>query len=386
MTIKKDIKKDYELKLKKYEKEVHELNLLIRSQELINSTIHLDTTLDYLMELAKRITDSEAASALLLEGDKMYFASASGTKTAEIKRVYLDKNEGIAGWVLKHGEALLIEDVTRDKRFSGKTDMICGFNTCSILAVPLDVDEKVIGVVEVVNKKNGNVFDDNDIRLLNSLATSAAMAISKAQHYRDLNELFLSTIKAIANAIEAKDPYTRGHSERIRDYSLIMARELGMNGEDVKNLEISALLHDVGKIGVPEAVLRKHGSLTPEENAEIMKHPVIGAEILSSIKQLSAAIPGIRCHQERFDGKGYPLGLKGDEIPLAARIIAVADTFDAMTSDRPYREALPDDEALKELELQVGEQFDAKCVRAIVIGYNKKLIKSQKNGNTSYGK
>jgi len=376
--MKKTLKKEYDEKLERYSREIYELGLLIRSQELINSTIHLDTMLDYLMELAKKITDSEAASVLLIEGDKLYFASASGTRTSDIKRLYLDKHEGVAGWVLEHGEAVLIEDVSSDKRFSHKADMISGFTTRSILAVPLDADEKVIGVVEAVNKKNGNVFNDNDIRLLNSLATTAAMAISKAQHYKDLNDLFLSTIKAIANAIEAKDPYTRGHSERIRDYSLVMAGELGMREEEIKNLEISALLHDVGKIGVPEALLSKHGKLTPEEQTEMMKHPVIGAEILSSIKQLSASIPGIKHHQERVDGKGYPEGLKGDDIPLAARIIAVADTFDAMTSDRPYREAMPDEEALKELERLVDMQFDTKCVRSIVIAYNRKLIKSQR--------
>ena len=384
----KDIK-EYEEKIQKLTREVYEQGLLLRSQEMINSTIHLDTLIDYLMGLAKKITDSEAASAILLEGDKMYFASASGTKGSEIKKVYLDINEGIAGWVLKHGEAVLIEDVTKDRRFSSRADVISGFETRSILAVPLDVDEKIIGVVEAVNKKNGKEFDDNDIRLLNSLATSAAMAISKAQHYKDLNELFLSTIKAIANAIEAKDPYTRGHSERIRNFSLVIARELGIDENQIKDLEISALLHDVGKIGVSEAVLRKHGSLTEQENEEMMRHPVIGAEILSSIKQLAGAIPGVKYHQERFDGNGYPYGLKGEYIPLAARIIAVADTFDAMTSNRPYRDALNEEDALRELERGSGVQFDGKCVRAFILGYNKKLIKSQKKelkeGN-SYGK
>ena len=379
--MKKTTKQEYEEKIQKLNREKYELGLLIRSQEMINSTIHIETVLDYLMQLAIKITDSEAASALLVEGDKLYFAAASGIKTAEIKRVYLDKNEGIAGWVLNHGEAVLVEDVSKDKRFSHKADMISGFITTSILAVPLDEDEKIIGVVEAVNKKNGKMFDDNDIRLLNSLTTSAAMAISKAQHYRDLNELFLSTIKAIANAIEAKDPYTRGHSERIRDYSLVMARELGMRDEDIKNLEISALLHDVGKIGVSEAVLRKHGKLTPEEHAEMSRHPVIGAEILSSIKQLAAAIPGIKHHQERYDGTGYPDGLTGDDIPLSARIIAVADTFDAMTSSRPYREAMPDEYALKELERLMGTQFDTRCVRALVIGYSRGLIRSQRAVN-----
>jgi HD-GYP domain-containing protein (c-di-GMP phosphodiesterase class II) len=209
------------------------------------------------------------------------------------------------------------------------------------------------------------------------------MAINKAKLYKDLNDLFLSTIKAIANAIEAKDPYTRGHSDRIRTFSLLIAKELGLQEQEIKDLEIAALLHDVGKIGVPEALLRKRSALTPEENEEMMKHPVIGADILFSIKQLQSAIPGIRHHQERYDGKGYPDGLSGEDIPLLARIIAVADTFDAMTSDRPYRKALQDQEALKELEHCSGVQFDEKCVRAFIIGYAKSR---QKNRNTETGK
>jgi len=378
--------KNYEEKILSLSREVNDLNLLIRSQELINATIHLDTVLDYLMELAKKITNSEASSAILVEGDKLVFAAASGTKTAAIRKVYLDRYEGVAGSVLRSGEFVLIEDVTKDTRFSRKTDMMSGFTTRSILAVPLDSEEKIIGVLEVVNKKDGKMFDDNDIKLLNSLATSAAIAINKARLYKDLNELFLSTIKAIANAIEAKDPYTRGHSDRIRTYSLLIAKELGLKEQDIKNLEIAALLHDVGKIGVPEALLRKQGSLTPEENAEMMKHPVIGAEILFSIKQLEAAIPGIRHHQERYDGKGYPDKLKGEDIPVLARIIAVADTFDAMTSNRPYRMAMPDQDALKELEHCAGVQFDEKCVRAFVIGYLKSLQKNRNNENGKSGK
>jgi HD-GYP domain-containing protein (c-di-GMP phosphodiesterase class II) len=214
--------------------------------------------------------------------------------------------------------------------------------------------------------------------MLSRLADSAAMAIHKARLFGDLNELFLATIKAMANAIEAKDPYTRGHSDRIRDFSVSIARELGVTGEDLKNIEISALLHDTGKIGVPEAVLRKHGKLNDEEFFELRKHPVIGAEMLSSIKQLNGAIPGIRHHQEFFNGRGYPDGLKGEQIPFTARIIAVADTFDAMTSDRPYRDALSDEQALAELKKFSGEQFDPQCVNGFEKAYQKGVIISQK--------
>lgn len=362
---------------------VHEYATLLRSMELINSSIDLHTVLDYLMEVAKQITESDAASAILVEDDRLCFVAASGRKSSEVKKVYLEKGEGIAGWVAENGRELLIEDVEKDARFTRKVDDSSGFVTRSVIAVPLKMEDTVIGVVEAVNKQNGQKFTQNDVRLLSSLATSAAMAINKARLYADINELFIATIKAMANAIEAKDRYTRGHSERIRDYSLVIAREMGFDAVAQKTVEIAALLHDVGKIGVPEALLRKESKLTDDEFREVMKHPQLGAEMLSSIKQLKDAIPGIRYHQERYDGKGYPERLAGEQIPLLARIIAVADTFDAMTSDRAYRKAMTDEVALAELERYAGVQFDPECVRAFVRGHRKGCIISQAAAKTA---
>lgn len=358
--------------------EIKELTALLDSIKLINSTLNLHDLLDHLMELAKQSTGAEAASALLVEGEHLCFTSASGQKTSEIKKVYIGKNEGIAGWVLAHGKPLVIGDVSKDERFSHKADKTSGFVTKSILAVPMKMENKVIGVVEAVNKKQGKKFDKQDAGMLVNLANSAAVAINKAQLYEDLNRLFLSTITAFAKAIEAKDPYTRGHSERVRDISVAIARELGLEKQNLKDLEITALLHDIGKIGISETVLRKPGKLDDNEFAEIKKHPGIGAEILGSIRQLETAIPGIKHHQERFDGKGYPDGLKGDKIPLFGRIIAVADTFDAMTSDRPYRNRLSDETAIAELEKYSGIQFAPDCVKAFIKAYSKGQIQSQK--------
>jgi HD-GYP domain-containing protein (c-di-GMP phosphodiesterase class II) len=357
--------------------EIDELKALLGSIKLVNSTLDLNVVLDHLMDLAKEVTDSEAASALLVEGDKLCFVAASGRKSSEIRKVYLGKNEGIAGWVAGHGEPIVIDDVTKDGRFSHKADLSSGFTTSSVLAVPLKIENNIIGVVEAVNKRKGESYSDDDLRMLSNLADSSAVAINKAQLYADLNNLFLSTITAFAKAIEAKDPYTRGHSERVRDISMAIGRGLGIGGAGMKELEITALLHDVGKIGVPENVLRKNGKLTDEEYSEMKKHPAIGADILSSIKQLGPAIPGIRNHQERFDGKGYPDGLAGAGIPLFARIIAVADTFDAMTSNRPYRNRQPDSAALAEITRCSGMQFDPECVKAFMSAYESGAVSSQ---------
>lgn len=369
---------DLEAQLKKAREELIELNALLDSVKLINSTLDLNTILDHLMGLAKQATDSEAASALLLEGDRLCFVAASGTKSSEIKKVYLDKGEGIAGRVISSGKHLVIDDVTREKGFSGKADKSSGFVTRSVLAVPLKMEDRIIGVVEAVNKNGGKKFNEDDVWMLSDLANSAAIAINKAQLYEDLNRLFLSTITAFAKAIEAKDPYTRGHSERVRDISVSIAGEMKLSEKELRDLEITALLHDIGKIGVPESVLRKNGKLDDNEFAEIKKHPGMGAEILSSIKQLNMAIPGIRHHQEKYNGKGYPDGLADGKIPVFARIIAVADTFDAMTSDRPYRSRLSDDQAIAELKKYSGEQFDPSCVDAFIMAYGKGRIQSEK--------
>ena len=370
--------KELESALERNARHIDELTSLLYSSRIINSSLDLYQVLDHLMDLAKNVTHAGASSALLLEDDKLCFVSASGTKSVEVKRKYLDKFEGIAGHVVRTGKPLIVDDVSNDPRFSGKMDKQSGFVTRSILAVPLKIENNIIGVVEAVNKIGGGVFKADDENMLLRLADSAAMAIHKARLFGDLNDLFLATIKAMANAIEAKDSYTRGHSERIRDFSVSIARELGVSGPELKNIEISALLHDTGKIGVPESVLRKHGKLSEEEFGEMKKHPVIGAEMLSSIKQLHAAIPGILHHQECFNGRGYPDGLKGEAIPLIARIIAVADTFDAMTSDRPYRTALTDEQALAELRKFSGEQFDPACVKSFERAYSRGEIISQK--------
>ncbi len=179
---------------------------------------------------------------------------------------------------------------------------------------------------------------------------------------RENKELFMSSIRMLAAAIDAKDPYTRGHSERVKDYALVIARQMGFNAAELERLEIAALLHDVGKIGIEDRILRKPTNLTPEE-FEIMKtHPDKGASILSQIAQLSDIIPGMRAHHENWDGTGYPRGLKGEEIPLLARVITVADTFDAMTTDRPYQKAFTLEFALNRIRSMTGAKYDVKVV------------------------
>ena len=358
------------------EKKIEELNKLFRATEIVYSSLDLRVVLNTIMSLAKQLLNAEAASVLLVdeEHEELFFVAAPGEKEKNLEEIHLRKGEGIAGWVVETGKILLIPDVSREPRFAKRVDHISGFKTKSILCIPLKVGNKTVGVIEAINKKKKNNFTADDVRLCSSLAKQSSMAIEKAKLYKDLEDLFLSTIKSIAEAIDAKDPYTRGHCERIRKYTVLIANNLGLSEKEKRNVEIAALLHDVGKIGVPEAVLMKEGRLTEKEWAKIKKHPEMGAQILNSIKQLEEVIPYIRHHQERFDGTGYPAGLKGRDIPLASRIIAVVDAFDAMTSERPYRQnVLSDEMALKEIEIKAGAQFDPRCVQAFFSVYHKEL-------------
>jgi putative nucleotidyltransferase with HDIG domain len=198
-----------------------------------------------------------------------------------------------------------------------------------------------------------------------------AVAIENAKLYKDLRELFLGTVASLAEVIDAKSPYTHGHSIRVSNYAKEIANEMGLIKEEQETIELAGLLHDVGKIGVSEEIINKPGRLTDEEYGEMKKHPSIGADIIEKVKALKSIIPGVRHHQERYDGRGYPDGIKGNEIPLIARILAVADTFDAMTSDRPYRKRFEDEFALSEINKCAGTQFDPIIADAFLKAYEK---------------
>ena len=261
--------------------------------------------------------------------------------------------------------------------------------TRSVLAVPLraptvvlgqergTTEERIIGGLETINKREGT-FNENDVQLLRTLADQAATVLHIANLYADANELFWDTSKALVAAIDAKDPYTEGHSQRVSDFSVAIARELDLSTEMIHHIRIGSLLHDVGKIGVPDAILMKPGRLTSEEFNTIKKHPSIGANIMGNVRMLHTELHALAEHHERLDGAGYPNTLSGNEISLIGRIVAVADAFDAMTSDRPYRQALDVKNVLDKLYAETGSHYDERCVNALVQAYRKGRIRTQK--------
>lgn len=249
----------------------------------------------------------------------------------------------------------------------------------AVACIPSYFRDELLGILLLGGKKDRKVFTRDELGFFMALASDVAMAIRNAQLFRQLEleldkkkRLFINTTIALAAAIDAKDHYTHGHTARVTGLSLEIAEKLRnkngypINDKLMEDLQIASLLHDIGKIGIPEAILNKEGSLSEDEHKRMREHPILGVTIIQAIKELENAVLGVKYHHERYDGQGYPEGLKGEDIPLIASIISVADSFDAMTTDRPYRPALQKDTALAEIRRLSGAQFNPNMVEALV--------------------
>ncbi len=227
-----------------------------------------------------------------------------------------------------------------------------------LILFPLNSNDRHFGGILAINRRDGQDFGSEEIRFVGAVAQRASTFLENARLYDDLEKLFMGTLHALVSSIDAKDPYTCGHSQRVAWLSRHIAGLAGIGETECQQAYLSGLLHDIGKIGVPEAVLRKEGYLTSDEYAEVKRHPEIGANILQGVRQIDDIIPGVLHHHDRFDGTGYPFNLKGDEIPLLGRIVCLADCFDAITTSRTYRQARPIEAARSELRSCAGSQFD----------------------------
>jgi HD-GYP domain-containing protein (c-di-GMP phosphodiesterase class II) len=354
-----------------HEAKIQKLRTLEEISRALNSTLVEKVVKHLAVEAAAKLMDAEAGYLLTIDpARKELSLEAALSENAEPpKGIRLKMGEGIEGWVAQTGKPLILDDAQKDPRFFQKTEEWANFPVRNMICVPLRIKGRMIGVLQAVNKRNQGRFSKGDLEDFSSLANQVAIAIENANLYKELKDTFLSTAGALSDTIEAKDTYTGGHTQRVMEYSLSIGWRLGLSPEEMEDLKLAAILHDIGKIGVDDEVLRKQGRLNEEEKRKMQQHSIIGPHIVKRVRQLHPIIPGIRHHHEMYDGGGYPDGIKGEQIPLMARIIAVADAFDAMTSDRPYRKGFGMATALREIQKFSGRQFDPNVVQALVSVY-----------------
>ncbi|HEU5141495.1 MAG TPA: HD-GYP domain-containing protein [Bacillales bacterium] len=355
--------------LQQLRNKVRRLSSLLEASKDFNSTIDIEKVLGRILRQMIRVIEAEAGTLWLFNKEEELIQAkvAEGPSKDSILNIELQAGEGIVGKVILTGKPHFVEDVRTDPKWAWRVDHESGFVTRSMLTIPLLVKGGAIGALQLLNKKGGRLFDEDDLELALSLAQQSALALHNSQMYDELSRMAMSTIRTLTKAVDARDPYTSGHSERVARYTRWIAEQLGMDKEECIELERAALLHDVGKIGIPDQILAKPGRLTKEEFATIKKHPEIGAEILADMEpkhRMKLAVRVARSHHERLDGSGYPDGLRGDEIPLDVRIAAVADSFDAMTTDRPYSSGRNFREGLNELIRCKETLFDSAVVEA----------------------
>jgi len=352
-------------------RKVRELTSLSKVTNAISNSLDLNVLLDTIVDTINNIMGFENCSIKLFD---------KSTNTLKINIVrglgdeYLQKadtpfGEGISGLAVKMCKPIIINDVKTDPRVP-PSHILHKLNVKSVISVPLITKQSVMGVLNLYSKTE-HEFTEDEKQLLGIFATQAAAAIENARLFDSLRDSYLNTIQALSMAIDAKDRYTHGHSKRVSDVSIMIGRELKLSKEAEELLQYASDLHDIGKIGISEVIISKEGKLTVDEYEIIKTHPLVGETIIEPVPFLQDAKPVIRHHHERYDGYGYPDGLKGEEIPLLARIIHIADAYDAMTSDRPYRRALSHALAVQEIKKHSGSQFDPKVVEAFLRVFEK---------------
>lgn len=333
----------------------------------VTATLDVTAIVDRAVERVTQLLDARAAVIMLLDDAGKAVHAGSQPPPPGVAPIL----EWAATAVLERGRSQIVNDPVA-------AGAPAGSGLRSLLTAPLTAQGQVIGAVHALDKDRTDGFSTEDQMLLETVGAQLGAAIENSRLYhreqqhaaslaRALDELqhtYDATLEALSGALDLRDNETEGHARRVTRYTVRIAGALGVGGQELVDIERGALLHDIGKIGVPDAILLKPDRLTDEEWAVMRQHPTLGFNMLRGIFFLAGAAPVVLHHHERFDGGGYPAGLRGDAIPLGARVFAVADTFDAMTSDRPYRRALPYEVAREEIEKCAGSQFDPQVVEA----------------------
>ncbi|MBU0699904.1 response regulator [bacterium] len=363
------------------DKKIAELSAIHEATRILSSTTDFDDLASVIMGTIVRVMHADEGSLMLLDktADELYIKTSKGINEEIVKTQRIKRGDDVAGWVLEQNEPLLIvgNTIADDPKFINVTKRQ---EILSSIFVPLQMRDGVNGVLIMNRTKTRVSFTMDDLILTSIFAAEIGGAIERSKTYATLEEkmteliglniklknLFLNTVTALSSAIDAKDPYTMGHSSQVQKHVLDIANEMNFSSDEKNLMSIIGLLHDIGKIGIKDGVLTKPGVLEKDEWEQIKKHPTIGAEIIKHIDMFNDVSEIILYHHERYDGKGYPHGLKGEQIPLKSRILTVADSFDAMVSKRPYRDPMPRERAIAEIKSGSGSQFDPDVVVAFL--------------------
>ena len=356
--------------LEEIERRNWRLTRLVELSVNLNSTLDLDALLQLVTATASELLECEAASILLYDEKqaRLFFAAATGSDPKKLAEIPVPLDMSLAGTIFRENRPVVRNDAGQDARHYSLVSEHVNFHVRSLVGVPMLIKERVIGVLEAVNKREG-LFGEQDEAILSVTASHAAIAIGNAQLFReversnaDLRLAYDATIAGWSRALDLRDHDTEGHTQRVADMTVRLARAFGLGEQAIVQIRRGALLHDMGKLGVPDAILLKPSRLTTAERKLMLRHPQYAYEMLSPIAYLSLALDIPRCHHEKWDGTGYPRGLAGEEIPLAARLFAVVDVWDALSNNRPYRKRWPQKKTLDYIRGQSGKHFDPRVV------------------------
>jgi HD-GYP domain-containing protein (c-di-GMP phosphodiesterase class II) len=342
------------------------LQVLYRADKVLRDIADFKQLLENLMDLIMEVIPASRGYIFLMNRDTdvpvPYVRRAPEPVSSDTEIVV---SNTILRTAVKQRESLISNDALIDERFVHSRS-VANANVRSAICAPLLNRAKVLGIIYLDSTDQSNLFTKDDLSLLSAMALKAGIALDNARLYDDMRNLFFSTVETLVRAIQARDQYTSGHSSRVSRFCQLIAEKLNLSTQERHHLYLTSMLHDIGKIGIPDSLLNRPGELTEEEMQKVREHVSLGASMLEALGQMNPIVPLIRHHHEAYDGSGYPAGLKGDQIPLISRIVAVADTFDAMTSDRPYRKARAKSEAMEELKRCAGTMLDPVVVSAFV--------------------
>jgi HD-GYP domain-containing protein (c-di-GMP phosphodiesterase class II) len=316
------------------------------------------------LDISCRLMNCTRGSVMLWDGTAgcLRIVAAKDGFSAQGRKLFLEPGEGVAGKAFASGQAIYVADPVADPRYipTGQEDAE------PFISIPLLVKSKPMGVLNLHATGGAESFTGYKAKFLNILAGEAAVMLHNLELLDNLQTFYLEMVQTLARAVDSKDAYTKEHSDRARSKARRLAAELKLSEQMALHVEYAALLHDIGKIGIDQSILLKPGKLTPEEYEIMKRHSVIGHQILAPVKYLGPVAQMVLYHQEWYNGRGYPEALKGEDIPIGARMVAVIDAWDAMRSDRPYRKALPYEDAVAELRRCAGTQFDPRIVEAFL--------------------